>query len=408
MSDCIHKRWRSYIDPYSKDIRHIEYPCGRCAACLKKAANQWRVRLSETLYSQTGFIYDTLTVRDDAFCYIDCREEMEDILLPPKARKLLSKYDYFVPIFPVHYVRAWLKRGRELWNYDHRKDIAAGKCSRLKLRYFGCLEYGPKTSRPHVHICVIGVSHGDYIKYFAKSWRRDYGFTKTYYIHKDGKSVRNVVKYISKYINKGCFDSPLVLSGNQPKTFRVISHGIGIEYLDNPKMKFFNDPRFSFLRTSWDSSGDSDIPDNIVDLYSSEKALTLSEDELNKLTKYYDENGFCYSLPRYYLHKFTKAYDKTYLHSAVSRIVYQTARVNRNQEISRYATSLGITPRYQPESPLFDAWLCSRLGSLVYERYLVAKKGAALVENSRSKIELRNHFKRPLTARSGVFSSLTI
>ena len=28
--------------------------------------------------------------------------------------------------------------------------------------------------------------------------------------------------------------------------FRVISHGIGIEYLDNPKMKFFNDPRFSF------------------------------------------------------------------------------------------------------------------------------------------------------------------
>ena len=111
MSDCIHKRWRSYIDPYSKDIRHTEYPCGRCAACLKKAANQWRVRLSETLYSQIGFIYDTLTVRDESFCYVDCRDEMEDICLNPKARKLLSKYDYFVPVCPVHYVRAWLKSG---------------------------------------------------------------------------------------------------------------------------------------------------------------------------------------------------------------------------------------------------------------------------------------------------------
>ena len=303
MAECIHKRWRSYIDPYSRDIRHTEYPCGRCAACLKRAQNQWRVRLSETLYKQEGFIYDTLTIRDESLCYVDCRDELADNRLPESARSLLARYDYFVPVFPVHFVRAWLKRGRELWNYDHRHDIASGKCSRLKLRYFGCLEYGPKTSRPHMHICVIGVSHADYIKYFAKPWRVDYGFTKTYYIHKDGKSVRNVVKYISKYINKGCFDSPLVLTGNQPKTFRVISHGIGIEYLDNPKMKFFNDPRCAKLRVSWDSSGDTDIPDNIVDLYSSEKSLTLTPRELDFLSLYYDENGFCYSLPRYYLHK---------------------------------------------------------------------------------------------------------
>ena len=102
MSDCIHKRWRSYIDPIPRifGISSILV----VVVLLKKAQNQWRVRLSETLLPD-WFIYDLTTA-------------ILLLLLIPRGGYLVPKvatcsYDYFVPVFPVHFVRV-NKRSLEL------------------------------------------------------------------------------------------------------------------------------------------------------------------------------------------------------------------------------------------------------------------------------------------------------
>lgn len=397
MPDCPYKRIRLYQDPYTKDLRTTSYPCGCCASCLKRQQNEWRMRLSETLYRQSGFIYETLTISDDNMFWEDCRDLMEDSSIDKKSRKILEHYDYIVPFFPKQLVTSWLKRGRELWNYHHREDIAAGKCKRLELRYFGALEYGPRWSRPHLHFILIGVTPGDYVKYFQKTWESMYGYTCTKFIHKDGKSVRNTVKYVSKYVNKGSFESPLVKCACQARPYRVISHGIGREYLDSRRLDFLRTSECRKLAVTWESS-DSDIPENLLDLYNSEKNLKFSEKDINKLLKYYDENGYCYNLPRYYRDTLTKGHHHTYLSAAVSRCVYEASRLNRNQEISRFAAGLGITPRYQPESPCFSTWLYSRDGAMVFEQYSAYKKDQALLARKRCAVELKNHYKRPLRA----------
>lgn len=412
MSQCPNKRWRTYRDPYSGDSRRVQYPCGHCACCLHNFQADWRVRVCETLYKYSEFIYDTLTIRDDSMLYIDARDEMEDELLPDEARKLLEHYDYQIPFFPKKLVSAWIKRGRELWNYDHREDIKAGRCTRLKIKYFGCHEYGPTTSRPHIHLIVVGISREDYLKYFARPWRNDYGFTATRFIHQDGKSVRNIAKYISKYVSKGNFESSLVKTGNQPGSFRIISHGVGEEYICSSRMRpLFECSDFTLpRRLSYRSEGKQDLPSNedLLCAWSFVNDFTMSEDMQSRLLKYYDENGYCYNCPRYYRDKFTKAYNHTYLSAAVSRCLYEALELHRNQEVYEYATVIGITPRYKPESPSFESWLFTREGAMVFELFAAHKKRKAQMECKRRKIELANHYKRPKHAKKGVFTHLTI
>ena len=49
---------------------------------------------------------------------------------------------------------------------------------RCSAKWFAALEYGPKWARPHVHIAVFNVSRADWVRFWAKPWRQEMGFTK--------------------------------------------------------------------------------------------------------------------------------------------------------------------------------------------------------------------------------------
>lgn len=409
MADCPYKRWRHYCDPCTGEHRSIEFPCGKCASCLKNKQTEWRFRLMQSLYSVKGFIYDTLTVSDSNMLWLDCRDELADTYLQPHSFACVQHYDGFMPVLPKGLISTWIKRGREAWNSAHRKEINAGTCKRLSIKYLCCLEYGPKWSRPHIHLVMIGISHADYIKYFARPWRNQFGFTKTKYVYQDGKSARNVAKYISKYISKGSFESTAVFDGLQPSCYRCISHGIGIEYIERCKGlkslrdgEYFKDFREHSFAPAWDGKYYDRVPDlPSCDLEfeywnESPKYLQFTKEQETALNVCTDESGYIYRCPRYYRDIVCNSRSRSYLHAAVTRHSYEANLLRRNKALSEFAATLGIVSGCEYTSEEFEFWLFTRAGRLVFHKYYAALRHKAFLECKRCKVELGNHSKRPL------------
>lgn len=97
----------------------LTLPCGKCLACRKERARQWSIRLSHHLLYNPDAIFVTLTYNE-----LTCPETLEK----------------------RHY-QLFLKRLRK-------------KFSHLKLKYYGCGEYGTNTHRPHWHILIFGLPIG--------------------------------------------------------------------------------------------------------------------------------------------------------------------------------------------------------------------------------------------------------
>lgn len=94
-------------------FEELSLPCGKCVECLMSYSNEWALRcvLEASLYRDNCML--TLTYRDNPVTLI--------------------KRDY----------QLFLKRLREA-------------LSPLKIRYFGCGEYGARGQRPHFHIIIFG------------------------------------------------------------------------------------------------------------------------------------------------------------------------------------------------------------------------------------------------------------
>ncbi len=107
-------------DYFSLCVRHgksnvLALPCGKCPSCIESRAKSWAIRClcEASLYDRSCFL--TLTYNDKCL---------------PKG---LCKRD----------LQLFIKRLR-----DHHPE--------LKVRYFGCGEYGEHTHRPHYHLIVFG------------------------------------------------------------------------------------------------------------------------------------------------------------------------------------------------------------------------------------------------------------
>lgn len=105
----------------SKGIFNV--PCGHCYQCLQQRRNTWTLRnLVEQFHSKSSYFL-TLTYSDEGI----------------KSLPLCS--DTFIRLSDKSHYQKFLKR--------LRKDLEP-----LKLRYFGCHEYGKKYFRPHYHIII--------------------------------------------------------------------------------------------------------------------------------------------------------------------------------------------------------------------------------------------------------------
>lgn len=396
---CLHPKTRVYIDPVSLERKVVDYPCGHCIACLHNEQDSWAIRMNETARAYGSFVYDTLTFSPSALpLAVVSPESFSDVKDSPEVIKLLCRYvdrdtgEFCVPYVVRSLVRDWIRRGRELFYYFHRY--------RPDWKYIIFEEYGPKTSRPHFHLMFFGISHADYVKYLAKPWRRDIGFTKTKFIRGDTRKDRQCIsRYVSKYVSKGSFESPLVKAGLCPKPFRSISHGIGEEYLSNSMFDFFR----GYIANLWRRfSIDTSYPVGFVArnaglAHHLPDLPKVSERLLRDLSCYYDERGYPHALPRYYKMKLLNLFKPNLLSYAFQTLLLARAQLQHNQALAEFARSLGY---FRAKGDALSLGLSSRLYNLLDLWYFSFRQVEARVDASRRYIRLKNHYFRPLQSKA--------
>lgn len=428
MASCINPRYRKYFDPFSGEERSCVIPCGKCANCLANEQDSWAIRISETAYHHKDFIYDTFTFRPQAFegLLLDVSDALadSDFVVSAESAPLLeywfSRYGYGnLPLFEKSLFSAFIKRGRE------RYYQSTGE--RLHFKYLVCMEYGPKYSRPHAHGLFFGLDYGTYLEYFAKPWRKDYGFTKTKFVvsgSRGGKDVSCISRYVSKYVNKGFFESPLVKNGLLPKCWRMVSNGIGEEYLSSERFAPYRSLRFRAYRGTYtraqkrvrrvftDPTGkilsefDAIVPTpRSRGLFRSGKyvgsfpLLTFSQDQLQKLITYVDSSGYYHALPRYYRDRLLGR-DPSFAKYSVQVALLAYAKQRHIEKVLRYASSLKYTGARQRIAEAYAPHICTGTFALADFFLSLAEKNKREMEEKRHFTMMKNHYFRTKNSKS--------
>lgn len=189
--------------------------CGECKACEERHSIEWTHRLLDEYAANEKSCFVTLTYNDD---YVP-------------AGYNLRKKDY----------QDFLKRLRK-----HYPEV--------KIRYFGCGEYGGSGAnhRPHFHFILFGVCFDDLVFFkMDKSGQKLYRSPTLEKIWTYGFSSvgiefsMKVVKYLTKYLQK-----QNIQVVDRIKPFVAMSLGIGKEKIDSKAIetdKIYHDGRYTRL-----------------------------------------------------------------------------------------------------------------------------------------------------------------
>lgn len=190
-------------------------PCGHCLECVSRYSTEWTARcvLEASLYKKNCMI--TLTY--------------DEASLPASGKLERSDYQKF------------LKRLRK-------------KFSDIKIRYYGCGEYGSLKGRPHFHIILFNFDFDD--KYFYKTDKKGVRLYRSDTLEKlwtfgfstIGEVNSHTVKYCTKYLQKCFFDKSM-------RGFSFMSKmngGIGLQAFQNSRVpvisdKIYYDGRFTSI-----------------------------------------------------------------------------------------------------------------------------------------------------------------
>lgn len=437
MADCIHPRYYKVRDAFTGEYHIRTIRCGKCCNCLAAEQDSWSVRLSESCAAHDDFIYTTLTLAPEFFCDPRHFIDVSDAIYNPEfvfsdetfhllhywseaLQKLqVSSFTPVVPCFDKSVLSDWIKRGRERYFRDTGK--------RLHFKYLFTSEYGPKHSRPHAHGVLIGLPLAVYREYFERPWQQSFGYTNTQYIRRNPKypsSCVAVAHYISKYINKGYFESPLVKEGLAPKCWRFISNGIGEELLDTPKYKVFQNDNFKRLASQCERydlscrtkkivpySVDrkrkvapffvwSSDPQNFAhrfDLWPCSDIcdfIGISLSQLKATVIYLDSGGYPHALPRYYRYKLL-GYQPNFFKFAVQMALQAHALERYNTDLERIAAGIerAASRVGEPDDDVDSLRLLSLFMAAIQLDF--DKKNEALRREQRYFTAMKNHYKRP-------------
>lgn len=108
--------------------KQITAPCGKCLGCYIDKVSEWALRARLELRNHKEACFVTLTYDEEN--------------LPPGAE--LRRKD----------IQDFLKRLRR-------------SLEPLKIRYYGCAEYGEKGNRPHFHLIIFGWKPSDMVYFFT-------------------------------------------------------------------------------------------------------------------------------------------------------------------------------------------------------------------------------------------------
>ena len=181
--------------------RSYKVPCGKCVECLKQYQNDWFVRIYEECKNSSSVLFFTLTYSNEHVPYVVDTDTGE----------------LWLSVCVEHLQKAF-KRFRV------RRDLPNWK-------YFICSEYGPKTSRPHYHGLIFGLTKEQFMP-FLLDWQNKFGFVNCKVVNFAVGDYVKVSRYVSKYCSKGVFENPNVSAGLVRKTFRLCSQHFGESYVD--------------------------------------------------------------------------------------------------------------------------------------------------------------------------------
>lgn len=208
-------------DSFGIDVNQ-SVPCGKCIECLKDSQNSWKIRLSEEARDHKYVYFFTLTYNDESvpFIYDD------------DGNKVLH--------FRKSDVQLWLKR--------HRMSFERYFKRKIDFKYFICSEYGPNTGRPHFHGILFTDISPTFISKMFNDWSDLYGYTNFSEVGKCGKQkTRSNISTVGNYVAKYCLKPPrlrtdaeirvdrLIKIGILPPTFKIMSKGIGCNYINRMK-----------------------------------------------------------------------------------------------------------------------------------------------------------------------------
>lgn len=181
--------------PYFCYLEGSEYryplPCGNCEYCRWKSSRVWSFRLSQELLSWNGkALFVTLTYNDENL---------------PEGNNLV----------PSH-LSGFFKRLRY---YLDKFDV--------KIKFYGCGEYGDRYGRPHYHAIIFGIDD-EYVLLVRRAW--SFGFVRK------PSNVRGLecMNYVCGYVQKkiGNTASHIQEYGNRAPFFARMSKGLGIGLID--------------------------------------------------------------------------------------------------------------------------------------------------------------------------------
>lgn len=195
----------------------IAVPCGCCEACIQSTAQEWRVRIMEENNVSKNALFFTLTYNDDSVPLVVSEKfNGESVVV-----RSVSKRD----------IQLFLKRIREEFRkLDHEST----------LRYYIVSEYGPNTYRPHYHGILFNVPSyvpnklwtlKKTVEIIDRCWRN--GFVMC------DKVIPERIGYVTKYLSCSV-TLPYELNRPNTKPFRMMSQGLGRNYLENPDVYFWH------------------------------------------------------------------------------------------------------------------------------------------------------------------------
>lgn len=180
-------------------------PCGKCPCCICSDAQSWRTRLQITHENSDNAYFVTLTYDEASLPFESCTDSLGQLhIVSPVCKRDVQNF---------------LKRLREKIGYK-------------RLRYFFVSEYGPTTLRPHYHGILFNLPKfgEDNTKQLVEVTKLIQSVWSSGLITIDSVTFGRI-SYVTKYVSCKTY-----LPEWYPKPFRLMSKGLGIEYLNNTRL----------------------------------------------------------------------------------------------------------------------------------------------------------------------------
>lgn len=191
-------------EPIDKRVMTVPIGCGYCMECMKKKANNWKVRLLEDIKTNTNGKFITLTFSNES--YTELANEINK-----KRKDKIKGYTLDNEIATIA-TRRFLER----WRKHNKKSV----------RHWLISELGQKNTE---HLHLHGIIWCDKIEEIEKRWT--YGYVWKGKKHRNTGEIINYVNektigYITKYVTKVDFIHKYY------KPVILCSPGIGNNYIN--------------------------------------------------------------------------------------------------------------------------------------------------------------------------------